>query len=85
MAAKIKMLKLLQELRGFAEMSKRRPPPRLPALLLAQMRSHVLQATLPRRRLSVRTDVQELPGIPHPVKINHVKQSLAARVTPPSP
>ena len=53
MAAKIRMLKLLQEIRGFAEIANRRPPPRSPALLLAQMRPHVIQAVLPRRRLSV--------------------------------
>jgi hypothetical protein len=66
------MMKLLQEIRGFAELTKRRPQPRSPGLVLIQMRSPVTQATLPKRKLSVQTDVQDHAGIPHPVKINHV-------------
>jgi hypothetical protein len=75
MAAKIKMLKLLQEMRGFADITNRRPQPRPPGLVLTQMRSHVIQATLARRRLSIATDKQDQPDDPHPVKINHLKPS----------
>ena len=75
------MLMLLLEIRGFAEITKRRPTPRLPGLMLAQMRSHVIQATLPRRRLSVQTEVEDRPDIPHPVKINHVEQAPAPGTT----
>jgi hypothetical protein len=78
------MLKLLQEIRGFAEIAKRRPAPRLPGLVHMQMRSHVIQATLPKRRLSVRMDVQDRPDISHPVKINHVKQAPAPAATLPA-
>lgn len=85
MAAKIRMLKLLQEIRGFAEIAKRRPAPRLPGLLLMQMRSHVIQASLPKRKLSVQTDVQSHPDIPHPVKINHVRRDPAPGATFPAP
>jgi hypothetical protein len=85
MATKIRMLKLLQEIRGFAEIAKRRPPPRSPGLVLSQMRSHVIQATLPKRRLSVQMDMHDLSGISHPVKINHVKQARAPRATLPAP
>jgi hypothetical protein len=85
MAAKVKMLKLLQEIRGFAAIANRRPPPRSPGLLLMQGRSHVIQAIPPRRRLSITTDDQEHPGIPHPVKINHVKQNPAPAATLPAP
>jgi hypothetical protein len=84
MAAKIRMLKLLQEIRGFAEIAKRRPSPRSPALMLMQMRSHVIQAALPKRKLSVQMDVHDLSGISHPVKINHVKQAPAPRATLPA-
>ena len=66
MAAKIRMLKLLQEIRGFAEIANRRPPPRSPGLVLMQMRSHVIQATLPKRRLSVQMDVQDRLDISQP-------------------
>jgi len=84
MASKIRMLKLLQELRGFAEIGKRRPPPRLPGVLLMQMRSRLIQATLPRRRLSVEMHVNHHLDIPHPVKINHVKQPPAPGALPPA-
>jgi hypothetical protein len=85
MAAKIRMLKLLQEIRGFAEIAKRRPTPRMPGLILMQMRSHVIQARLPKRKLSVQTDVQSQPDIPHPVKINHVRRDPASGVTITAP
>ena len=75
MATKVKMLKLLQEIRGFAQISNRRPPPRSPGLFLAQMRSHIFQAAPPRRKLSIRIDNQLPLDIPHQVKINHVRQS----------
>ncbi len=84
MAAKIKMLKLLQEIRGFAEMSRRRPPPRLPALMLSQMRSHVVQATLTKRRLNVRTSVNDRAAVSRPVRIVHVKHGPAAQAAPPA-
>jgi len=78
MAAKIKMLKLLQEIRGFADVTNRRPQPRSPGLVATQMRSHVIQATLPRRKLSVSTDKRDHPDISRPVKINHVSQDTDA-------
>jgi hypothetical protein len=77
MAAKVRMLKLLQEIRGFAEIVNRHPPPRSPALLLTQNRPHVLQPALPRRRLSVTRVELDSPDIPHPVKINHVRRTPA--------
>ena len=85
MAAKIRMLKLLQEIRGFADIANRRPPPRSPGLLLTQIRSHVIQATLPKRRLSVKMDVQDHLDLPRPVKINHVRQNPAPRATVSAP
>jgi hypothetical protein len=78
------MLKLLQEIRGFAAMRSRSPAPRLPELMPAQMRSHVIRATLPKRRLIVQMEPQDLAGTAHPVKINHVTQQLAARASLPA-
>jgi hypothetical protein len=72
MATKIKMLKLLQEIRGFAQITNRRPHPKPPGIFLMQLRSHVLQATSARRRLVIPIDLQEPPDIPHPVKITHL-------------
>ena len=85
MAAKVKMLKLLQEIRGFAEMGKRRPPPRLPGLMLIQMRSHVLHASLPKRRLNVQMGVSNPSDIPHPVKINHLSRDVGPGAIRPAP
>ena len=79
------MLKLLQEIRGFAEIATRRPSPRSPALVLMQMRSHVIQAALPKRKLSVQMDVQDRLNISNPVRINHVKRAPAPGATPPHP
>jgi hypothetical protein len=72
MATKIKMMKLLQEIRGMAQITNRRPQPKPPGLFLMQLRSHVMQATIPRRRLVIPVDLQEPPDIPHPVKITHL-------------
>jgi hypothetical protein len=85
MAAKVKMLKLLQEIRGFAQITNRRPPPRSPGLFLAQMRSHMLQASPPKRKLSIRIDNQTHLDAPHQVKINHVKQSSERATVVPAP
>ena len=85
MAAKMKMLKLLQEIRAFAELTNRRPQPRFPGLFMTQIRSHALQGALPRRKLSIRIDTQTRLDAPYQVKINHVKPSpdLAARPLAP--
>ncbi len=85
MAAKIQMLKLLQEIRGFAELSNRRPQPRSPGLFLTQMRSHMLQGVVPKRRLSIRIDPQDRANIPYQVKINHVKPGPGPAALRPAP
>ena len=66
------MLKLLQEMRGFAEIANRRPPPRATGLVLMQLRSHLTHTRLPPRRRSITVEVQGLADIPHPVKITHL-------------
>ena len=73
MAAKIKLMKLLQEIRGLAEITNRRPHPRFPGLFMIQLRSHVLNTTLSRRKRIIAIDIQGLSDIPHPVKITHLK------------
>jgi hypothetical protein len=75
MAAKMKMLKFVQEIRGFAEVTNRRPPPRRPGLLLTQIRVNGMQESLRRRKLNVAFDKPPQPDMPHHVKINHVKPS----------
>jgi hypothetical protein len=76
MAAKVKLMKLLQEIRGLAEITNRRPSPRSPGLFLIQLRSHLLHTTQPlRKRISV--DAQEQPDVPAPVKITHLHRASA--------
>ena len=85
MAAKANMLKLLQEIRGFAHMANRRPPPRLPALVLTQMRASAGQHSFRPRKLSIAINLPAQPDIPHQVKIVHVKPAPPAVATSPSP
>ena len=85
MAAKIQILKLLQEIRGFAEVSNRRPQPRSPGLSLSQLRSPMLKGTAPKRRLSIRIDTQNGTDVPYRVKINHVKQGSGMAALRPAP
>ena len=67
------MLKLLQELRGFAEINKRPAAPRSSALYLLQLRSHGSSTSLPKRRIVIPVDVKGGPDIPDRVKIKHLK------------
>ena len=85
MAAKVKMLKLLQEINGFAHIANRRPPPRSPGLFLAQLRSQATHETLRRQRLSIMIDKPNHPDIPHQVKIHHVKQNPDSAAMFPAP
>lgn len=73
MATKIKVLKMLQEVKGYAQITNRRPAPRPPLLYLMQLRSHPVPAELPRQRLTVEADTKAFANGPLPIKINHVK------------
>jgi hypothetical protein len=77
MATKMKIMKLLQEIRGFAQLTYRQPHDRQPGLFLIQLRSHLQNATAPRRRLIIPVDHQDPPDIPHPVKIVHLSDEPA--------
>jgi hypothetical protein len=77
MATKIKLLKLLQEMHAFAEISRRHPAPRSSPLLLLQLRSHMAETSRPKRRLIVSVDLKDSLDMPHPVQINHVKPDSA--------
>jgi hypothetical protein len=75
MAAKVVMMKLMQEIRGFAEITNRRPQLRSPGLFLMQLRSHLTHTTLTRGKRSLVIEMQELADNPHPVKITHLRDS----------
>lgn len=73
MAKKILLMKLLQELRGYEQITNRRPAPRPPALYLMQLREKQAQANLPKRpqRRAIATDWQNGAEVPLPIRINH--------------
>jgi len=77
MAAKVLMMKLVQEIRGFAEISNRRPQAKYPGLFIMQLRSHLTHTTLPRCKRSILVDAKDLPDGPHPVKITHLRENAA--------
>lgn len=66
-------MKLLQEMRGFAEISNRRPQTRSPGLLMLQMRSQTFRTALSKRKRTITINVQERPNVPDPVKITHLR------------
>ena len=53
MATKMKLLKMMQEVKGIAQITNRRPAPRPPLLYLMQLRSQVAPANTPRRRVVI--------------------------------
>ena len=75
MATRMNILKLMQEIHGFARITHRRPQPRPPGLFLMQIRANGLPTALPKRKLNIVIQMQEPADIPHPVKINHLNES----------
>ena len=72
MATKVRLMKLIEEVRGYAQITNRRPAPRPPVLYLMELREHVSQANTPRRKLAVASDSRENLNIPLPIKITHL-------------
>ena len=72
MASKMKMLKLLQEMRWLAQITSKRsqPGPIGPLLLAARPVSRASLAA--RRKRTIRVTMHDPPDIPTPVKITHV-------------
>lgn len=83
MAAKVRIMKLLQEIRGFAEITQRRPQSRQPGLFLIQLRSHVTHTTATRKKQIISVDMLDRPDIPHPVKITHLQAAATAGIAVP--
>ncbi len=73
---------MLQEIRGLAQITSRRPPAKLPGLFLVHMRSNSARTNPHRKKVVITVDLKDPPDIPHPVKITHLKPSgvPAARV-----
>lgn len=74
MATKMKLYKVLQEVKGLAQITNRRPAPRPPLLYLMQLRSHLATTDVPKRRLTIEETIHEAA----PIKINHVKSDKPA-------
>ncbi|HOC57291.1 MAG TPA: hypothetical protein PKI20_16855 [Verrucomicrobiota bacterium] len=72
MAAKVNVLKMLQEIRGRAAISNRLPAPRCPGLLLMQLRALGARSRLRPRKLSITIDPQQSAKAPDPVRIHHM-------------
>jgi hypothetical protein len=72
MATKAILMKLLQESRGYEEITNRRPTPRPIVLYLMQLRAQAAQSNAPRKRLAIATDWQNGNEMPSPVKIKHI-------------
>jgi hypothetical protein len=84
MAVKIQLMKMLQEIRGLAEITTRRPAPKQPGLVLMQLR-YAQRGSISLSRKTISVTVDEFPEMPHPVKITHVagRPSPAAAATVP--
>lgn len=81
MANKMKMLTLLQEMRGYAQVTNRQSAPRPSVLFLMKMRAQSIRASAPRRRLAISVTAGSSVNVPLPVKITHLKpQKREARV-----
>jgi hypothetical protein len=81
MAAKINIMKMVQEMHGLAEVTNRRPAPRQPGLFLVQLRSHIHGPPQIKRKQTIAVDGMEGIDIPHPVKIRHVYGPLFPEVS----
>jgi hypothetical protein len=69
-------MKLLQEMRGLAGLARRHPPNELPEPFV--LRCSSLRQAPPKRKRTLRVEMQELPDIPRPVPIVHRKPNPAS-------
>ncbi len=72
------MLKLLQEVDGHANFTTRRPPGRTPGLMLLPLRSFITRSTSYHKKRTLTVIMQDLPDIPAPVAIKHLRTFLPA-------
>jgi hypothetical protein len=72
MATRINMLKLLQEVRGFAQFAHGPSAPRQAGPLFLEFRGSGRRKAVLRRKISLRIQMQEPIDIPHPVTIRHI-------------
>jgi len=78
MAKKLKLMSLFQELGGRAAVSNRMPVHPSTGMFLMQMRAQASASPAVRKRFMISLDRQPHPTFPHPVKINHIRTTVAA-------
>ena len=72
MATRINMLKLMQEMRGMAQITNRRPHERPAGFPILAERGGFRRGLPPKRKRHIQIQVQEPLDIPSPVKITHL-------------
>jgi hypothetical protein len=72
MATRVNMMKLLQQARGMAELTGRKPQPRPLGPLLLQVRAPKWKNAGAKQKRIIRINIQDPPDIPHPVDILHL-------------
>lgn len=78
-------MKLLQEVRGMAEITNRRFVPKPPMLYLMELRARsVATGGTASRKLIIRVDARDSADVPDPVRINFVCQPAVEPVHSPS-
>ena len=78
MAMKLQIMKFVEEIRGYAEITDRRPTPRPAVLCLIDLNSQAQEISVPKRRLAVSVDLELDPNNPDPVKITYVRPDTLA-------
>ena len=73
MATKMKLLKMMQEDKGLAQITNRRPAPRPPVLYLMQLREQKpVSPDIPKRRLVVSAESADPSTVSFTIRINHI-------------
>lgn len=72
MANKAMLMKMLEESRGYEQITNRRPTPRPIVLYLMQLRAQA-HTHVPKQRLTITTEWRDNTNVPLPVKINHIE------------
>jgi hypothetical protein len=73
MATKAALMRLIEESRGYAQITNRRPTPRPIVLYLMQLRAQNAHVHAPRQSQAIMTDWQNGNETPLPIKINHIR------------
>jgi hypothetical protein len=71
-------MKFVEEVRGYSEITNRRPTPRPAVLYLMELRSQEAEVAAPKRKVAIFVGLEKTPEIAHPVKINFIKPRSAA-------